>query len=277
MTLAAGNFGPRPGEPQPPWTLSKLAASAPAACIERLGAQGIGRRTQPRAARQPGDRGAGVGDDLGAALAPALGDGQQHLPPRRHAVARLGRVVRAAVERDLRGREEDVQRPAALPGHDLDGLHVEGVDVGALLAVDLDADEVLVHERRGLGVLEALALHHVAPVAGRVADREEDRQVVDAGVLEGFRAPRAPVDRVAGVLQQVRGGLVRQRVGHRLSRPRAAAGSRTAGAPARAPTTGPRRPPCSRSPWLRPGDRRGCRERCRRRRSPGGRAPPAGR
>ena len=66
-------------------------------------------------------------------------------------MAGLGREVGAAVEGNLLGREEHVQRPAAVAGHRLDGLHVERVDVWALLAVDLDADEALVHQRGGAG------------------------------------------------------------------------------------------------------------------------------
>jgi len=41
----------------------------------------------------------------------------------------------------------------------------------ALLAVDLDGHEVGVEERRDVGVTERLALHDVAPVARRVANR----------------------------------------------------------------------------------------------------------
>ena len=79
--------------------------------------------------------------DLVAALVPGVGDGAEHLAPGGHAVARLGREVGAAVERDLLGRQERVERPAALAGHRLHGLHVDRVDVRALLAVDLHADE----------------------------------------------------------------------------------------------------------------------------------------
>ena len=46
------------------------------------------------------------------------------------------------------GREEHRHRPAAAAGHRLHGLHVDGVDVGPLLAVDLHVDEQLVHHRR---------------------------------------------------------------------------------------------------------------------------------
>jgi hypothetical protein len=74
------------------------------------------------------------------------------------------REVRAAVERVTLGRGEHRHRPAALVRHGLRGAHVDGVHVGPLLAVDLDVDEVLVHQPRGLGVLEALVGHDVAPV-----------------------------------------------------------------------------------------------------------------
>ena len=62
--------------------------------------------------------------------------------------------------------------------HLLHRAHIDAVDVGALLAVDLDADEEVVHQAGGLLVFERLALHHVAPVAGGVADGDEDGLVV---------------------------------------------------------------------------------------------------
>ena len=121
-----------------------------------------------------------------------------------------GREVGAAVEGHAVGVEEDGHRPAAVAGDRLHRLHVDRVDVGALLAVDLDVDEVLVHVGGGLGVLEGLALHHVAPVAGRVADREQDRPVLLARPRQRLRAPRVPVDRVVPVLEQVGAGLLRR-------------------------------------------------------------------
>jgi hypothetical protein len=51
------------------------------------------------------------------------------------------------------------------------GELIDLIDVGALLAVDLDRHEVLIEHGGGGLVLEALALHHVAPVAGAVPDR----------------------------------------------------------------------------------------------------------
>jgi hypothetical protein len=98
------------------------------------------------------------------------------------------------------GGEEHRHRPAPASGHRLHGIHVDRVDVGALLTVDLDVDEQRVHLRRDLVVLEALVGHDVAPVAGRVADRQQDRHVALLGGGERLGAPRVPVDRVVAVL-----------------------------------------------------------------------------
>jgi hypothetical protein len=123
------------------------------------------------------------------------------------------REVGAAVEGAAVGGEEDAHRPATGAGDGLDGLHVDGVDIGPLLAVDLDADEAVVEAGRHQRVLEGLVGHDVAPVAGRVADRQEDRLVLGRRFGEGFGAPRVPVDRIVGVLSQVGAGFCSQAVG----------------------------------------------------------------
>jgi hypothetical protein len=94
-----------------------------------------------------------------------------------------------------------------VPGEADHRFHVEAVDVGSLLAVDLDAHEALVHEACGLVVLERLVLHDVAPVAGRIPDGQEDRLVLLARALERLLTPRVPVDGVVGVLKEVRTGF----------------------------------------------------------------------
>ena len=81
-------------------------------------------------------------------------------------VVALGRKVRAAVEGLAVRGDEDRHRPSAVAGDSLDGGHIQRVDVRPLLPVDLHVDEALVHERRDLGILERLPLHHVAPVTG---------------------------------------------------------------------------------------------------------------
>jgi hypothetical protein len=120
----------------------------------------------------------------------------------------LGGEVGAAVEGlEGVGLEEDAHGPAAVTGHGDGGGHVEFVEVGSFLAIDLDGEEVAVEEGGDAFVLEGLAFHDVAPVAGGVADREEDGHVAAAGLGEGLGAPRPPIDGVGGVLQEVGAGL----------------------------------------------------------------------
>jgi hypothetical protein len=153
-----------------------------------------------------------LGVDVLPTGAPELVDPLAQLGKRDDAAAPGAREVRAAEERPAVGGEEDGHRPAALPRQGLDRLHVDLVDVGALLPVDLDVDEQVVHERRDLGVLERLVRHHVAPVACRVAHGQQHRLVVAPGDAERLVTPGVPVDRVVGVLAQVRAGLVGQAV-----------------------------------------------------------------
>ena len=88
------------------------------------------------------------------------------------------------------------------------GNLVDAVEIGAFLAIDLDVDELGVHPRRDVGVFERFVCHHVTPVAGRVADREQDGLVLARRALERFAAPGIPVDRVVGVLQEIGAGSV---------------------------------------------------------------------
>ena len=122
--------------------------------------------------------------------------------------------VRAGIERPQIGSEEDRHGPASGSGHRGGGLHVDGVEIRALFAVDLDAHEVGVQDGCGACVLERLVCHHVAPVTGRVANAEEDGLILVPGPLQRLLAPRIPVHGIVGVLQQVRGVLSRQSIGH---------------------------------------------------------------
>ncbi len=159
--------------------------------------------------------------DVRPVVSVVLGDALQHVGERGHPVPRLRWKIGTAEERPLVARrEEHRERPAAaaLGEHLVRGL-VDAIEVGALLAIDLDVDEELVHDRGTGRVLEGFVRHHVAPVAGGVADREQDRLVLAARPLESLRPPRVPVDRIPGVLQQVRAGLVREPVALRPCRP----------------------------------------------------------
>ena len=75
---------------------------------------------------------------------------------------------------------------------------------------------------RAVGVvLEALVRHDVAPVAGGVADREQDRLVGALGFGERLRPPRPPIDRIVLVLEQIGTRLVGEAVFVRARRCRA--------------------------------------------------------
>jgi hypothetical protein len=79
---------------------------------------------------------------LVAAVPPGVGQAGEQALEARPAVAVLGREVGAGVEGLQVGRQEDRVGPAALPGQDLRGGHVDLVEVGPLLAVELDVDEL---------------------------------------------------------------------------------------------------------------------------------------
>ncbi len=203
-----GNFG---APPMPPWTGS-TARSSPSA-------------TRVRSSGDERAAGAGRGEfcevscELGAVLLhrlatrpPGGGHQFQHLPERWTAPARLGRPVGAAVHRPAVRVEEHGQGPAALFAHRVQRGHVDVVDVRPLLAIDFHVDEQLVHPVGGLGVLEQLVRHHMAPVAGGVADRDEDRTVAPLRFRQRLLAPRAPVDGVVRVLQQIGRGRVVEEV-----------------------------------------------------------------
>ena len=146
-----------------------------------------------------------------------LGHGQQQPGEAGHVGVVHRREVGAAVEGTAVGGQEHRHGPAAAACEHLDGLHVDGVQVGPLLPVDLYADEVGVHQRRNVLVLEGLPFHNVAPVAGRIADAQQDGLVLGLGPLQGLLAPGVPVHGIIGVLQEVGAGLVNQAVGHELS------------------------------------------------------------
>src|SRR6266704_839166 len=104
-------------------------------------------------------------------------------------------------------------KSAARLRHCLHGLHIDIVNVRAFLAVNLDRDEMLVHQVGDLLVLKGLALHHVAPVAGGVADAEQDGFVFTLRLFQRLLAPRVRIYRVVRVLQQVGTRLIDEPVG----------------------------------------------------------------
>ena len=127
-----------------------------------------------------------------AVVAVVFGDAQQDVLERRQPEARLLREVGAAEEGPLIvvGQEHG-ERPAAaaLRQHLLCDL-VDLVDVGPLLAVDLDVDECSLRMRGGGLVFEALMGRYVAPVTGVISHAQVNGFSVRSRLLECLRSPR---------------------------------------------------------------------------------------
>ena len=131
----------------------------------------------------------------------------QHFGESRSTELRHRGKVGAAPERFSVGCQEHGERPPPLLAEQLQGRLVDGVDVRPFLPVDLDVDEEIIHHAGNRFVLEALMGHDVAPVAGGVADRKQDRPVVFPGMLQDILAPRLPVDGVVPVLMEIGTGF----------------------------------------------------------------------
>ena len=219
----------------------------------------IGQGFRGRAFRRFGQPAEGAADGLGVlghrvrAALPDLVKLAQQGRETGAAIARLRRKIGAAPVGLHVGSEEHGERPAALFPHQLQRLLVDRIDVGPFLAVDLDADEALVHHVRGGLVLETLVGHDVAPVTGRIADAQQDRPVFGLGPGQRRLAPRQPMNRIVFVLQQVRACFFGEFVCHQrfdvLQNRTSAAGAPTVGRrqPGRFPLVSPNTVPPVRS------------------------------
>ena len=180
-----------------------------------------GRRGQlvaalaPELDRAPFDRGGhlpGRPKDLRPLRPPGLADRGKELEQTRPSETAGLRVIGPGEERLPVGGHHDGQRPAARAGERLADGHVVMIEVRPFFAVDLDGDKVRVDQPRCLFVGEGFLLHDVAPVAGRIADRQEDRLVLAPGPFERLRPPGIPIHGIMGVLEEVRAPLPGQAV-----------------------------------------------------------------
>ena len=189
----------------------RASSSASISAAARSGpptARSAPTRRPPRRTARP------AGRPAGACSCHASDDRVQHHPPARQAVPGLGREVGAGVERRLVGSQERVQRPAALAGHRLARVHADCVDVGTLLAVDLDAHEpsfitaAISGSSKDSCAITWHQWHAEYPIetsSGRSSSRARVQRLL---------APRIPVDRVVLVLEQVGRGLACKAVRH---------------------------------------------------------------
>ena len=90
------------------------------------------------------------------------------------------------------------------------------VDIRALLAVHLHIDEQLVHQGGGCFILEALMRHDVAPVAGGIANGEQDRLALGARAVQSGAPPGHPMHGIVLVLQKIGAGFLCQKIAAHL-------------------------------------------------------------
>ncbi len=152
--------------------------------------------------------------DLIGFLPPGAGNAGEDIAEGRHVVTLYGWEICARIKRLEVGGEKHRHRPAAGPCHGDGGLHVDGIDVRTFFPIDFDVDEVFIHEGRCFFVFERFMGHYMAPVTGGIPDAQKDGFVFGAGLREGFLAPRIPVDRIPGVLEQIRRACVYQLIWH---------------------------------------------------------------
>ena len=112
--------------------------------------------------------------------------------------------IRPGKKRLLLRRHENGEGPAARTGERLAGRHIHGVDIRAFLPVHLDRNEFPVEQLRRFRILKGFVRHHMAPVAGGIADAQKHRLVLGGGFPEGVFPPGVPIYRIACVLEQVR-------------------------------------------------------------------------
>ena len=103
------------------------------------------------------------------------------------------------------GGQKDGQRPAASTGDGRDCELITTVHIGPLVAIDLDRDELLVDDLRGVCALVGFAVHDVTPVTPHRADVEQDGLVLALRFGEGYLAPLVPLDGLMHCRAQVRG------------------------------------------------------------------------
>ena len=130
-------------------------------------------------------------------------DGLEHILKPRPAVGIRRWKIGATPEGLAAGIEEHGQRPSALFAEKGEGRLIYLVDIGPFLPVHLDIDKEIIHQRRGLLILEAFVGHHMAPVTGGIADAEQDRLALFLRKRQRFRTPGLPMHRIVLMLEKI--------------------------------------------------------------------------
>ena len=143
----------------------------------------------------------------------SLEDTAQDIGKSWQVVAGHRREIRPSVERLLVRRQKHRQWPPTAPSQKhLRGLLVDIVKIRPLFSIDLDVNEVPVHEPGNLDIVKTFMCHDVAPVACRVTDRQQNRLVLCLCPRQGFLAPGIPFHRILRMLPKIGAGFRKQPV-----------------------------------------------------------------
>jgi len=118
----------------------------------------------------------------------------------RHPHPVFWREVSPRMERNVVWSQKDGHRPSATSGNHLNRIHIDFIEIRSHFAVYFDIDEPLIHDLGDRLILKRLLLHHMAPVAGGVANAEEDGLILLLRPVQGLFSPRIPIHRVVGML-----------------------------------------------------------------------------
>ncbi len=142
-----------------------------------------------------------LGSDIGRVFPPVGGDLVQQCAESRSTPAVFWGEVGACEKRVLVWGQEYSHGPASLAViHGYCGLHVDFVQIGPFFSIDLDTHKVVVHQFGDGLVLERFPFHDMAPVAGGIADREQDGTILLLRECQRLRPPGVPIYRVVGML-----------------------------------------------------------------------------
>lgn len=156
-----------------------------------------------------------IGAELSFVAMVEVGHAHEQLRPGDLPVSTIfGWEVSAAKKGPSVRQTEAIERPTPVALDHLDRIHHQLVDLGAFFAVNFDTDEMLIHQIRDPGLFEGFTGHHVAPMAGRIPNRNEDGFILGAGGGECLRPPWSPVHGVIPVLVEVEGAFFAQEVRH---------------------------------------------------------------
>ena len=103
-------------------------------------------------------------------LIPALVQGPQQIQKSNPAVGALPGKISSCIKRLSIRRQKQTGRPSAASGKQHTGRHVNAVNIRPLFSVYFHRNKMTVQLFSHLFILKILMGHHMAPVAGAVAD-----------------------------------------------------------------------------------------------------------